>query len=369
MRIESVVAATAVVVALGTGCKDEPAGGAAAIAASASASAAAAASALAAAAASASAAAAKAAEKPHERTVLAKVAKPKGLALDASGRVLVLSVTGGDPKTNTESMDLLALSAQAPGEPTKIGGKLRQPDGPVVVKGDAYVTVSGDKPTDDKLVKIATAGGGAPVTVAKAWAGGEPGIAADGAGGLVYFAAPAKPDDKNLDVMHLAAGKPTATKIATANVSAKLTFLVADATNAYWPEAGKIVKAPIAGGAPTEIAKVVYAWSAASDGSFLYFADSPGESEGTLKRVPIAGGATQTLASGFTFPIAMALDAKSVYFLDLNQVEGSVLRVAKEGGAAATLVEHQEHPKRLAVDDKFVYWTNTGEGVVARAAK
>lgn len=364
--VASVCAVAAVSLVALPACKDDAPAGAKATPAP-SAVAAASASALAAAAlAAASAAAAAPPEKPHERAVVGAAPKPKGLAVDASGRVLVLSVTGGDPKTSTEQLDLVAFTPGKP-EPARLAAKLRGADGPVIAKNDLFVTVAGDKPTDDRLVKIPAAGG-APATVAKAWAGGEPGLASDGAGGVVYFAAPQKPDDTALDVMHLAAGGKS-TKIATAQKTAKHTFLVADDKSAYWCEAGKILGAPLAGGAPVELAKVVYAWSAASDGAYLYFADSSGDSEGVVKRVPVGGGAAQTLASGFTFPIAMALDAKSVFFLDMHDAEGAVMRVPKEGGVAATIAPGQDHPKRVAVDDKFVYWTNTGEGVVARALK
>ncbi|WP_394823618.1 TolB family protein [Pendulispora albinea] len=324
-------------------------------------------------------------EKPHARTVLARFKKPKGLAVDGSS-AFVMDAVSGDKEQN-EVLDLLRvnLSAQAnPGagaEPVHLASKLRAAGTPLVIKGESFFAVGGDKPNGvgDRLMKAGTSAPSTPVQVApKALALADPAVASNGAsngatngatdGASLFYLAPA--DDKTLlDVMRvpLAGGKPV--RVASGGRSARVLFVAADSKYVYWPEAGRLMKAPVGGGASSEVAKVVYAWAAVSDGNHLYWSDSPGDNMGTIRRIKIDGGEAETLTSGFSFPVGLALDDKSVFFVNYDSEDGGVYRVPKAGGSAVTLIRGQKHPKRIAVDDRHVYWINVGEGTLSQADK
>ncbi|WP_394843948.1 hypothetical protein LZC95_43705 [Pendulispora brunnea] len=313
------------------------------------------------------------AEKVHTRTVVARFKKPKGLAV-SGGSAFVMDALSGD-KDQNEVLDLLRVPVPAGGEPVRVATKLRSAGTPVIVKDDVFFATGGDKPNGaaDRLVKVgADASGAAAAQVApKALALADPAVASDGTN-LYYLAAA---DDKaKVDVMRIpaAGGKPT--KVATGDRSARVLFIAADAKYVYWPEAGRLVKAPVGGGEPKEVAKVVYAWAAASDGNYLYWSDSPGENMGTIRRIKLEGPsgpgtAVETLASGFSFPVGLALDDKSVFFVNYDAEDGAVYRVAKTGGTTATLIRGQKHPKRIAVDERHVYWINVGEGTLSLTDK
>ena len=58
----------------------------------------------------------------------------------------------------------------------------------------------------------------------------------------------------------------------------------------------------------------------ASDGVHLYWVDNTnmGASMGTVAKAPIAGGTVTVLVAGQVFPEGMAVDATSVYWLDVG---------------------------------------------------
>jgi len=312
-------------------------------------------------------------ERPHTRTMLARFKKPKAIAVDGTS-AYVMDALSGDKEQN-ELLDLLRVGLPGGGEPVRVASRQHAAGTPLLIKGDLFFATAGDKPdgSGDRLVKIAAGGASAtgaaatPVQIApKALALADPAVASDGTN-LYYLAAA---DDKTkLDVMRvpIAGGKPT--KVASGDRTARVLFIAADAKYVYWPEAGRLAKAPVAGGEVKEVAKVVYAWAAASDGDYLYWSDSPGDNMGMIRRAKVDGGTTETLASGFSFPVGLALDAKSVFFVNHDAEDGGVYRVPKAGGAVATLIRGQNHPKRIAVDDRHVYWINVGEGTLSQTDK
>lgn len=73
------------------------------------------------------------------------------------------------------------------------------------------------------------------------------------------------------------------------------------------------------------------------------------------------------------FPIALAVDTASVYWLTNGTAQGSymdgtVMKVSKNGGATTTLAAAQNLPYRLAVDTTDVYWTSTQGGTVSKVS-
>jgi hypothetical protein len=92
-----------------------------------------------------------------------------------------------------------------------------------------------------------------------------------------------------------------------------------DATDAYWIDGDKVMKAPKAVGAATQVAQ------------------APG---------PIGD---------------IVLDHASVYFtVPGTKGDGSVGRVAKAGGTPTILASNQPTPTGIVVDDRSVYWTCAG---------
>ncbi len=312
-------------------------------------------------------------EKPHERVVLAHLHQPKGLA-QGGAFLYVADSVGGDKDKGTEVVDLVRVSAKAedPKSELRLATKQRALGSPLVVKDDVYFTVAGDKPGESKLVKMPTQGGAMTTLATRVIGQADPAIATDGTSlyflGVVGSASKADAGDAKMDVLRLplAGGKPQ--KLATADKSARLLFVAADAHDVYFPEAARIVRVPVAGGDVSEVAKVVYAWAAVSDGQSLFFSDSPGENVGTLRRAPVAASAppASTLASGFSFPVSLALGEHALYFVNFDAEDGGVFRTGATGGAAVPLVQGQKHPSRVLVDGTSVFWTNTAEGTVCR---
>jgi len=208
-------------------------------------------------------------EKPHLRTVLAHFKKPKGLAVTGNA-AYVMDAVSGDREQN-EILDLFHLALPSPAspkaslpspaspkaslpspaspkgdvEPQRLATKLRAAGSPLVLDGESYFAVGGDKPNgaSDRLMKIG-AGAASPVQVApKALALSDPAVATDGTN--LYFLAAA--DDKSkLDVMRIPLAGGKAVKLASGDRSARVFFVVADKKYVYWPEAGRVAKVPVA---------------------------------------------------------------------------------------------------------------------------
>ena len=89
--------------------------------------------------------------------------------------------------------------------------------------------------------------------------------------------------------------------------------------------------------------------------------------------VPTDGGPRQRLtASDFSFSEELTLDEANVYFTDTVD-NGRVVRCARTGcgDSGVPLATNQSRPRGIAVDEKSVYWVNTGGSVgrVMRVAK
>ena len=107
-----------------------------------------------------------------------------------------------------------------------------------------------------------------------------------------------------------------------------------DATSVYWTTLGT--------------------WDAASNG-FV-------KSSGTVMKVPLTGGMPTTIASGQSDPVAVGVDATSVYWV--NSGDGTVMSAPlaglPDGSSPTILASGQSDPRGLAVDATSVYWTSAG---------
>jgi hypothetical protein len=89
--------------------------------------------------------------------------------------------------------------------------------------------------------------------------------------------------------------------------------------------------------------------------------------------MPTDGGPRQRLtASTFSFSEELAVDEANVYFTDTTD-NGRVMRCARTGcgDSGVPLATNQSRPRGIAVDAKSVYWVNSGgaDGHVMRVAK
>jgi uncharacterized protein DUF5050 len=109
---------------------------------------------------------------------------------------------------------------------------------------------------------------------------------------------------------------------------------------------------------PTELAVADDPVGVAVDTTNVYFTS---ENEGVVYQVPIVGGATVTLAMGLDEPTAIATMGGFVYYTDSG--DGSVQKVAAGGsGKAALMASGVSQPVALTVDATSVYFVADGAG-------
>jgi hypothetical protein len=102
----------------------------------------------------------------------------------------------------------------------------------------------------------------------------------------------------------------------------------------------------------------------ALDADTVYFATL---GDGTIQSIPKAGGSATVLATGQGNPVDIAVDADRVYWTSIDQ--GRVMWLPKSGGVAVELAVQQAGPDGIAVDDSGVYWVCHDGGTVMWAPK
>jgi sugar lactone lactonase YvrE len=160
--------------------------------------------------------------------------------------------------------------------------------------------------------------------------------------------------------------------------------LAVDGSFIYWLNTdGSVMKAPIAGGAWTELATGPVAQlfqsgdrGLALDADNVYWVNAAtGQSDGQVLKVAKKGGKVTVLVSGEFHPVAVAVDSVNVYYTTLGwgprdapTATGRVLKVPVNGGAPTVIASDQSSPTALSVDASNVYWANFfGNGIMAAA--
>jgi hypothetical protein len=145
--------------------------------------------------------------------------------------------------------------------------------------------------------------------------------------------------------------------------------IVIGGDHVYWTvqAAGAIVvRALLAGGGPEPL---VYdnapAVGLVVDAAFAYYTQP---SPGRIMRIPLAGGAPVALATKLDAPLFLASDGASLYWTG-GSTDGTVMKLDLAPDAKpVTLIDGQKKPRAIAVQDGFVYWTDFADGTILRAA-
>ena len=196
------------------------------------------------------------------------------------------------------------------------------------------------------------------------------------------------------------ADKPS---LVASSATIRLTDVVIDGPNVYWVMGGAILRAPKAGGPPTQVVggqaganavavddQDVYVSCAGTeakqfaDGSIVAAAKKGGaprvlvagaaraaniqidgknaywQSGSDVVSVPKAGGPPKVLATA-TGPVDdIALDDTHVYFASHSARDATIARAPKEGGPVEVLASASSPATAIAVDATAVYWMGLG---------
>lgn len=171
-------------------------------------------------------------------------------------------------------------------------------------------------------------------------------------------------------VVRAPAAGGAAVVVATGNVEPA--GVAVDATHVYWGSGanGNLHRQPLAAAAPCTIGTncpelaPVQAFNLAVDATNLYFTQAA-----AVSRIAKGGGAVAAIATNQASPLAIAIDAKHVYWSAGGSIRRALLGAATPcDGAACEIVVDGASASDMVLDDKAIYWTD-GAGTVNKRAK
>jgi hypothetical protein len=168
---------------------------------------------------------------------------------------------------------------------------------------------------------------------------------------------------------------------------------VVDATKLYWATySGTVVACPPTGcpsgptvlwsGAPGSTQAVTV--GLAQDALRLYWTNGNPIGGGSVFACDKADcpGTLVAIESSASSPLGIAVDDENVYWTEIGDTfangqvvsdAGSVRKAPKRGGAVTTVADHQSFPSAIAVDGRAIYWATqgatAGQGHIAQLAK
>ena len=113
----------------------------------------------------------------------------------------------------------------------------------------------------------------------------------------------------------------------------------------------------------------------AVDETNIYFITADDAATGSLYSMPLSGGMPTQLATKLPAPIALVIDANSIYWINLGTLmgedvaaDGSIEKINKNGTGRQILVDKLNGPLELAIDATDVYVAESGLAVEGSGA-
>lgn len=155
--------------------------------------------------------------------------------------------------------------------------------------------------------------------------------------------------------------------------------LVIDPSNTYlyWVNGGSgpgkndagVMRMALAGGTPTRLIPATYPIAIAIDATYVYWLDADPQ---TVNRAKLDGTEPTQLAPSGPKPAGLALSATKIYWVNRGtsgMTDGKVMSAPIMAVMAPTaLASGQAEPTAVAVDSSAVYWLTRGDGKVQRAS-
>lgn len=158
--------------------------------------------------------------------------------------------------------------------------------------------------------------------------------------------------------------------------------IAVDATHVYWTNTGNgqcsddgalgvldcpgsaVMSVPLGGGTPTTIASAESPIALVVDATSVYWVNAPylddsNVATGSIVKAPLGGGASTTLASGLYAPFAIAVNASDVYWTaDGVDGDGTITKAPIGGGTLGVLPSAQPYAGPIVQDGSSLYWLN-----------
>lgn len=170
---------------------------------------------------------------------------------------------------------------------------------------------------------------------------------------------------------------PAPVKIGNGGGQGHAQYLRIDATFAYYTDmsGGAVLRVPLDGSQPVPqtVTKVAAPRYIAIDSTTAYFG-SASANGGAVLSIPLnaSSGAATPIVPNLGNVTGVATDGAHVWYAiptTGGQKTGSINRATTAGTSPTTLAKAQNFPGCVAVDAKSVYWINLGGGQVSKTAK